>query len=67
MCLALPTQMPFVNWGIQMDINGQPIFFVYDTNWQRYKLCKVHFMDHFRLDEEDIQNIQCESRMNRKG
>ena len=67
MCLALPTQMPFVNWNIQIDINGYPIFFVNDQNWRRYPICKQHFLDHFGLDEEDIENIQCERRLSRRG
>ena len=67
MCVAVPTQIPFVNWGIQMDMNGYPRCFVYDRNWQKYQLCKQHFLDHFGLNEEDIANMQCERRPYRKG
>ena len=67
LCHGLPIQILFVNWHIHMDIMGYPIFFANDQNWRKYPICKQHFLQHFELNEEDIENIESERRMSRRG
>ena len=40
-----------------MDIQGFPTFWANDIHWRRYAICKIHFLEHFGLDEEDIANL----------
>ena len=40
-----------------MDIQGFPSFWANDIHWRRFPICKMHFLEHFGLDEEDIVKL----------
>ena len=40
-----------------MDIQGVPSFWANDIHWRRFRICKMHFLDNFGLDEADIVKL----------
>ena len=50
-------QLPLVNWHISMNVQGEPMFWAYDIHWRRYRICKMHFLQNFGLEEADILKL----------
>ena len=43
-----------LGWGIEIDINGDMRFYVYDTDCEQYYMCARHFLSVWGLTEDDI-------------
>ena len=57
LCHGKQVKLPLINWHINMDIQGFPSFWANDIHWRRFPICKMHFLEHFALDEEDIVKL----------
>ena len=49
--------LPLVNWHISLNVQGEPMFWAYDIHWRRYRICKMHFLNNFGLEEADILKL----------
>ena len=50
-------QLPLVNWHISMNVKGEPVFWAHDIHWRRFRICKIHFLENFGLDEGEILKL----------
>ena len=51
------TEGNLLDWGLEINSDGGLRYFVYDTNFQQYYMCKNHFLPCWGLSDDDIDQM----------
>ena len=51
---AMMEETEIIDWGIELEINGDMKFYVFDADFEQYYMCATHFLSVWRLTVEDI-------------